>query len=369
MGLLAGRTAVITGGAQGLGFAIAERFVDEGARVVLGDINLEATQAAADKLGGADVARAVRCDVVSAAEVEALVYGLVRDFGGTVHHLRQRGFVRPSYWHEILRECDGDEDADRVRVRVRGIPPRSNFESVIRAHWVDAAVARQPDADSLRQRAVIGLDFGLTSDKHGGAVRRGFACLLADEWLPADLPEAITLQAAQWAIEQAETFGAGAIVGDANGVGRGAMEYLACYYRERPQLRVQVVLFNSGAGALDDRRYYRRRDEMWARHGRKWVSDGRCSLPPDPVLRTQLCAPGMHEDATRRIKVEGKDAIKKRTGQPSGNRADALLHTLMVAEPEAIPAPAPAPVPVFAPVFAAHFARLRASADSGRYIR
>lgn len=308
----------------------------------------------------------IDCRNSSREDVYLLPY---RDFGGTVHHLRQRGFVRPSYWHEILRECDGDEDADRVRVRVRGIPPRSNFESVIRAHWVDAAVARQPDADSLRQRAVIGLDFGLTSDKHGGAVRRGFACLLADEWLPADLPEAITLQAAQWAIEQAETFGAGAIVGDANGVGRGAMEYLACYYRERPQLRVQVVLFNSGAGALDDRRYYRRRDEMWARHGRKWVSDGRCSLPPDPVLRTQLCAPGMHEDATRRIKVEGKDAIKKRTGQPSGNRADALLHTLMVAEPEAIPAPAPAPVPVFSPVFAAHFARLRNRADSGRYIR
>ena len=50
--LLSGKTAVITGGAQGLGLAIAERFVDEGARVVLGDVNLEATQAAAAKLGG-----------------------------------------------------------------------------------------------------------------------------------------------------------------------------------------------------------------------------------------------------------------------------------------------------------------------------
>jgi 3-oxoacyl-[acyl-carrier protein] reductase len=41
--LLTGQTAVITGGAQGLGYAIAERFVAEGARVVLGDVNLEAT--------------------------------------------------------------------------------------------------------------------------------------------------------------------------------------------------------------------------------------------------------------------------------------------------------------------------------------
>ena len=43
MALLDGRTAVITGGAQGIGFAIAERFVAEGARVVLGDLDLDAT--------------------------------------------------------------------------------------------------------------------------------------------------------------------------------------------------------------------------------------------------------------------------------------------------------------------------------------
>ena len=73
MSLLDGQTAVITGGAQGLGLAIAERFVAEGARVVLGDLNLEATQAAAKRLGGGDVALAVRCDVTRAAEVETLI--------------------------------------------------------------------------------------------------------------------------------------------------------------------------------------------------------------------------------------------------------------------------------------------------------
>ena len=52
---MAGRTAVVTGGAQGLGLAIAQRFVAEGARVVLGDLNVEATDAAAASLGGADV--------------------------------------------------------------------------------------------------------------------------------------------------------------------------------------------------------------------------------------------------------------------------------------------------------------------------
>lgn len=63
MALLAGQTAVITGGAQGLGLAIAERFVAEGARVVLADVNLEEIQVAAKRLGGDGVAVAVRCDV------------------------------------------------------------------------------------------------------------------------------------------------------------------------------------------------------------------------------------------------------------------------------------------------------------------
>jgi len=56
--LLTGQTAVVTGGAQGLGLAIAERFIAEGARVVLGDLDLGATEAAAEQLGGQDVALA-----------------------------------------------------------------------------------------------------------------------------------------------------------------------------------------------------------------------------------------------------------------------------------------------------------------------
>ena len=58
--MLSGQTAVITGGAQGLGFAIAERFVAEGARVVLGDLDVDATEAATERLGGHAVAAAVR---------------------------------------------------------------------------------------------------------------------------------------------------------------------------------------------------------------------------------------------------------------------------------------------------------------------
>ncbi len=116
MGLLAGRTVVITGGAQGLGFAIAERFIDEGARVVLGDINLEATQAAADQLGGADVARAVRCDVVSSAEVEALVGAAVEHFGALDVMVNNAGITRDA----TLRKMTEDQFDQVISVHLKG---------------------------------------------------------------------------------------------------------------------------------------------------------------------------------------------------------------------------------------------------------
>jgi len=115
MSLLAGRTAVVTGAAQGLGFAIAQRFVDEGARVVLGDLNLDATQVAAEKLGGADVARAVRCDVTDAAEVEALVAAAV-EFGGLDIMVNNAGITRDA----TMRKMSEDDFDQVIAVHLKG---------------------------------------------------------------------------------------------------------------------------------------------------------------------------------------------------------------------------------------------------------
>src|SRR5438094_9639625 len=51
-----GRNAVVTGGASGLGFAIAERLVASGAKVVIWDLDSEAGDAAAKKLGASSIA-------------------------------------------------------------------------------------------------------------------------------------------------------------------------------------------------------------------------------------------------------------------------------------------------------------------------
>jgi 3-oxoacyl-[acyl-carrier protein] reductase len=114
--LLAGKIAVVTGGAQGLGLAIAQRFVDEGARVVLGDVNLEATQAAAAELGGDNIAVAVRCDVTSSADVDALVGAALDGFGALDIMINNAGITRDA----TMRKMTEDQFDQVIAVHLKG---------------------------------------------------------------------------------------------------------------------------------------------------------------------------------------------------------------------------------------------------------
>lgn len=74
---LAGKVALISGGAEGIGAATARRFVAEGARVVLGDVQIEKARALAEEIGG----DAVELDVRSEAQWQAAVAHTVARFG------------------------------------------------------------------------------------------------------------------------------------------------------------------------------------------------------------------------------------------------------------------------------------------------
>ena len=78
-GRLAGRVAAITGASSGIGRAAAERFIEEGATVAIGDIQDDAGRALAESLG--DAAVFVRCDVTSEDDVAGLVDAAVAEFG------------------------------------------------------------------------------------------------------------------------------------------------------------------------------------------------------------------------------------------------------------------------------------------------
>lgn len=77
--LLAGKVAIVTGGASGIGLATVERFIAEGAQVTIADIQDEAGQAEAARLG--DAALYVRTDVTDEASIAALVDATVERFG------------------------------------------------------------------------------------------------------------------------------------------------------------------------------------------------------------------------------------------------------------------------------------------------
>ena len=76
---LAGKVAVVTGGASGIGAGTAERLVADGASVVVADIQADAGQALVDRLGPS--ARFVRTDVTCEPDVEAAVAAAVDAFG------------------------------------------------------------------------------------------------------------------------------------------------------------------------------------------------------------------------------------------------------------------------------------------------
>lgn len=104
MSLLENRTAVITGGAQGIGFAIAQSFVEQGAKVVIGDLDLDAATAAAEKLGGRDVARAVKANVAESADWDTLLAEAVDGFGSLDVVVNNAGITRDATMRTMTEE-------------------------------------------------------------------------------------------------------------------------------------------------------------------------------------------------------------------------------------------------------------------------
>jgi NAD(P)-dependent dehydrogenase (short-subunit alcohol dehydrogenase family) len=82
-GRLEGKVAVVTGGCSGIGLATVRRFVEEGARVVIGDIDDQRGHEVVGQLGGADLLTYVHVDVTSKEQVDAL-FQTAKDAYGSV---------------------------------------------------------------------------------------------------------------------------------------------------------------------------------------------------------------------------------------------------------------------------------------------
>lgn len=128
MSRLAGKRAVITGAAQGIGKAIAERFAAEGARLLLADIDGDKVAAVAAALGQ----QAIRTDVSQKAEVEAMIAHAAALLGGIDVLVNNAGVTHAATLDELT-----EDDFDRVMA--------VNLKSAL---WGTQAAARVMEAGS-----------------------------------------------------------------------------------------------------------------------------------------------------------------------------------------------------------------------------
>ncbi|MBE1285169.1 MAG: glucose 1-dehydrogenase [Rhodobacteraceae bacterium] len=105
---LEGKTAIVTGGASGFGAGIVRKFLTEGARVMIADINGEAAKAMAAECGPESIAKTV--DVSEEASVNAMAQTALEEFGKVDILINNAGVTHlPTPLEDV-----SEEDFDRV---------------------------------------------------------------------------------------------------------------------------------------------------------------------------------------------------------------------------------------------------------------
>ena len=160
--MLDGQTAVITGGAQGIGLAIATTFADHGARIVIGDLDDAKAKEAAATL--ATDAIGVGCNVTSGADIAALLAAATSAFGSLDVMVNNAGITRDA----TMRKMTEEQFDDVIAVHLRGC-----WNSTRHA----AAIMREAGHGSIINMSSISGKVGFVGQTNYSAAKAGIVGL------------------------------------------------------------------------------------------------------------------------------------------------------------------------------------------------
>lgn len=151
--MLNGKVAIITGSGRGIGFEIGQRFLEQGARLVLADVSQELLDQAAEKLKSAGETIALPCDVTDAAAVNELVSKTVEHFGRLDILVNNAGVTRDGL---LLRMKEEDWDFV-LKVNLKG--------AFLASQAAARVMAKQRSGRIINISSVVGLmgNFGQTN--------------------------------------------------------------------------------------------------------------------------------------------------------------------------------------------------------------
>jgi len=134
------RIALVTGGAQGIGYACAEALRDDGYRVVVADVNGDGAEEAAGRLGAG--AAAYRADMADSGEALGLFDAIERDLGPVAALVNNAGIAKPSDFLETSLE---------------------DFKAVIDVNLTGAFLATQRAAKTMVREGIKGAVVNMSS--------------------------------------------------------------------------------------------------------------------------------------------------------------------------------------------------------------
>ena len=166
---IADKTVVITGGARGIGRALAERFGGDGARLALIDVNgaeLESTRAALEAAG--IQARVYEANVAAEDEVMATMQRIAADLGGIHVLINNAGIIRDAV---LVKVKDGE---------ITGKMSLAQWQSVVDVNLTGVFLCGREAAEHMIRQGSGGVIINISSiSRHGNAGQTNYSAAKA----------------------------------------------------------------------------------------------------------------------------------------------------------------------------------------------